>query len=107
MDKSVCDGGGGGGVMEEAAPVFEGEVCGYDGGGSKVTTVEDLVEEIRASGVEAEVAEFVDDEEVWGGPGGQSSMQSVSGLSGDEVVDQVGGGYEADAIASQTRELPD
>jgi len=81
MDESVGDGGGGGSVVEEFSPVFESEVGGDDGGGAEVTFVEDLVEEVGTSGVEAEVAEFVDKQQVGCGPCGKASMQGVLFLS--------------------------
>src|SRR5262249_2056790 len=49
VDEAVGDGRGGRGVVEELAPLLEGEVGGDDGGGALIAAVEDLVEQIRAA----------------------------------------------------------
>ena len=68
VDEPVGDGGGGGGVVEELAPVLEGEIGGDDGGGALIAAIEDLVEEVGAAGIEGEVAQLVDEEQVAGEP---------------------------------------
>jgi hypothetical protein len=107
VDEAVGDGGGSGAVVEQVAPVLEGQVGGDDGGGALVALVEDLVEQVGAAGVEAQVAELVDEEKVGSRPSGEAAVEGVAGLAGDEVVDEIGGEYEADAVAAQARELTD
>ena len=75
MDEPVGDGGSGGGVVEELSPVLEGEIGGDDGGGALIAVVEDLVEEVGAAGIEGEVAQFVDEEQLGGGPGGETLLR--------------------------------
>lgn len=105
MDEAVGDGAGGSGVVEELAPILEGEIGGDDGRGTLVALVEDLVEQVGPASVEGEVAELIDDEEVEGGPGGETTTQRVAGLGGDELVDEIGGERETDAVAAEACEL--
>ena len=72
-----------------------------------IPAVEDLVQEVGAAGVEAEMAELIYEEQLVGGPGGEATVQTVAGLGRDEVVDEVGGGNEADAVTAQASELAD
>ena len=107
MHEAVSDGGGGGAVVEELAPIFEGEIGGDDGGGALVAAVEDLVEQVSAAGVEAEVAELVDEEQRGRRLGGEAPVKGVARLRGDEIVDEIGGEDEADAVAAEASELAD
>ena len=105
MDESVGDGGGGGGVVEELSPVLEGEVGGDDGRGALIALVEDLVEQIGAAGVEGQVSQLVDEQEVVGGPSREAPGEGVACLGGDELVDEIGGEGETHAVAAQAGEL--
>ena len=66
-----------------------------------------MVQQVGAAGVEGEVPQLVDQQQIRRSPGRQAFVQSVPRLTGDQVVDQVGRGREADAIAAQTGELAD
>ncbi len=105
VDEAIGDGASSSLVVEELAPVFEGEVGGDDGGGALVALVEDLVEQVGAARVEGEVAELVDQEQVVAGPGSEAPGERVFGLAGDEVVDEICGYDEADAVAAEAGEL--
>src|SRR5688572_19791840 len=107
VDEAVGDGGGGGGVVEELSPVLEGQVGGDDGGGALVAAIEDLVEQVGAAGVEAQVAQFVEQKELVRGPYPQPPVQAVARLRGDEVVDEIGGGGEADTMTTEASEQAD
>ena len=107
MDESVGDGGGGGAVVEELPPILECEVGGDDGRGALVAPVEDLIEQIRAAGIEGQIAQLVDEEQLGCGPGGETAVEAILGLSGDEIVDEICGGGEADAVAAEASELSD
>lgn len=105
VDEAVGDGGGRGRVVEEVTPVLEGQIRGDDGGGTQVALVDDLVEQVGASGVEAQVSELVDEEQVVAGPGGEALAEGVAGLGCDQVVDEIGGEGEADAVAFDAGEV--
>src|SRR5580658_7681277 len=107
MDESVGDGACGCGVVEQVSPIFEGEVGGHDGGGAQIALVDDLVEQVGAAGIEAEITQLVDEQEVVGGPGREPLAQGVACLRGDEVVDEVGGECESHAIPLDAREVPE
>jgi len=107
VDQAVCDGGSRGGILKELAPLFEGQVGGDDGRAALVATIEDLVQQVGAASVEAEVAELVEQDQVIGAPGAQPAVKCVLGLGGHEVVDDVGGRGETDTIAAQAGELAD
>ena len=92
-------------VVEQLAPVLEGEVGGDDGGGPLIAAVEDLVEEVGAARVEGEVAKLVDEDQVVAGPSGEAPGEGVFGLAGDEVVDEVGGEDESSAVSAEAGEL--
>lgn len=83
VDESVGDGACGGGVVEELAPVLEGEVGGDDGRRSLVAPIDDLVEQVCAARVEGEVAELVDQQQVWCRPGVEPPVEGVAALAGD------------------------
>ena len=68
-----------------------------------MTSIEHLVEQVGAAGVEAEVAKLVDEQQIRRTPREQASMQRVPRLCGDEVVDEVGGGDESNAESAQAR----
>jgi len=57
MDETVGNGGCGGCIVEEFAPVLKGQIGRHHCGGPLVATVEDLVQQVGAASVEAEVAE--------------------------------------------------
>ena len=48
---------------------------------------------------------FVDEQQVIGGPRGETLIERVSRLGGDQIVDQIGGERETDAVAAQAGEL--
>jgi RepB plasmid partitioning protein len=58
MHESVGDGAGGSGVVEELAPVLEGQVGGDDGRGALVALVKDLVEQVGAACIEGQVSDL-------------------------------------------------
>jgi len=107
VDEPVGDGRSGGGVVEELAPLLEGQIGGDDGGSALVASVEDLVEQVCTASIEAEVSELVDEDEVGLGPGCEPTGEGVAGLGGDELVDEVCGEGEADALSAQASELSD
>jgi hypothetical protein len=104
-NEPVGDGGCGRGVVEQTSPVFEGEVGGHDSRGAQIALVDDLVEQVGAAGIEAEITQLVDEQEVVGGPGCKPLAQGVACLRGDEVVDEVGGECESHAIPLDAREV--
>jgi len=57
-----------------------------------------LVQQVSAAGVEGEIAECVNQQDIRRGPCREASVQSVSRLARDEVVDEVGRAGEADAV---------
>ena len=107
MDEPVGDSAGGSGVVNELAPVLEGQVGGDEGGGAQVAAVEDRTEEVGAASVEAQISELVDDEELWGGPSSEALVESVSSGGSDEIVDEIGGENEADPTAVKAGEVTD
>jgi hypothetical protein len=68
VDEPVRDGRCGSAVVKELAPFIERQVRGDDGGCALVALVEDLVEQVSAAGIEAQLAEFIDKQEVRRGP---------------------------------------
>lgn len=107
MDEAVGNGGGSGAVVKQLPPVLQGQVGGDDGGGPLVALVEDLVQEVRATGVEAEVLQLVNQQQFQSGPSRQAAVKGVAALAGDEVIDQVRGDDEADAATTEAGELID
>lgn len=66
-----------------------------------------MIQKVGTASVEAEISEFVDEEQVVRGPRGESTLQGVLGLTGDEIVHEVGCGRELDAMTAQAGELTD
>ena len=69
MHEAVGDGGCGRGIVKEGAPVLEGQIRRDDGRAALVTLVEDLVEKVGSASVEAEISQFVNDEQSGCSPG--------------------------------------
>src|SRR5262245_6992605 len=105
MHEAVGDGARRRRVVKELAPILEGQIGGDDGRHALVPLVEDLIEEIGAARVEAQVTELVDEQQLIPGPRGQPLSDRVSRLGGDEVVDEIGGEREAHAVTAQAGEL--
>ncbi len=105
MHETVGDGAGRGGVVEEVSPILEGQIGGDDGCRALIAAIEELVEQIGAARVEAEVAELVDEDEIWASPEVEASSEGVSLGGGDKLVDEIGGEGEADGVAADASEL--
>ena len=105
MDKPICDGGGGGAVVKERTPILEGQIGGDYRRGSEIPLVDDLVEQVGAARIEAEVSQLVDEQQVVGRPRRESFAERVASLGTDEIVDEVGGESEADTVAFDAREV--
>ena len=90
--QAVDDGGGQAGVGEGGAPLAERGVGGARDGGSFLAGGDDLEEELGAAGVESDIADLVEAEEVEAGVASDDAGELfvVGGL--DELVDQGGGG---------------
>ena len=92
----VDDGGDEAGVGDDLAPFAERQVRGHGDGGFLFSFGEDLEQQFGASGVELDVAELVEAEQVESAVAGDDARQaSVVGGFG-EFVDQLGGGGVAD-----------
>src|SRR5271167_1403355 len=51
---------------EHAGPLVERQIAGDNSGGTLVTLAEDLEQELRASGRQGHIAEFIDDQQLVG-----------------------------------------
>jgi hypothetical protein len=96
---AVDDGGDEAGVGEHGSPFAERQVGGDGDGGSFFSFGDDLEEELGAAGVELDVAEFVEQEQVEAAVAGDDAgeLPLVGGFG--EFVDELGGGGVADAAA--------
>lgn len=97
--QAVYDCGGQAGVGEGGAPFGEGGVGGAGDGGAFFSFGDDLEEEFGAAGVEVDVADFVEAEQVDAGIAANDAGELVVGGGFGELVDQGGGGDVADPAA--------
>jgi len=96
---AVDDGGDRAWVGEDGAPFAEGQVGGDRDGGAFLAFGDDLEEEFGAAGVDVDVAEFVEQQEVEAAVAGDHAGEDAVVGGFDEFVDQSGGGDVADAAA--------
>jgi hypothetical protein len=96
---AVDDGGDQAGVGEDGAPFTEGQVGGDGDAGPFLAFGDDLEEEFGAAGVDLDVAEFVEAEQVQAGVAAHDAGQLAVIGCFDQFVDQVRGGDVADAAA--------
>ena len=95
MEEAVEDGGGDGGVaVEDCGPLVVGLVGGQDDGTAFVAGADDLEEQIGATLVDGQVADFVEDKERRRGVPAQLGFEGALGLCGVKGVDDVDGNRE-------------
>jgi hypothetical protein len=102
----VDDGGDEAGVGDDLAPLAEGQVRRHRHRRFLFAFGEDLEQQLGTSGVEGDVAELVQAEEVQASVAGHDPRQAafVGGLG--ELVDQLGGGGVADPPSHDLRLAP-
>ena len=84
---------------EHAGPLVERQVAGDDGGAALVALAEHLEQQFGAGLGERHVAEFVDDQQLVAGELALQAQQPLLVAGLDQLVDQGGGGGEADREA--------
>ena len=94
---AVDDGGDQAGVGEDCAPFAEGQVGGDGDGGAFLAFGDDLEEQFGSAGVDVDVAELVEAEQVEAAVAADDPGQDSFVGGFDEFVDQLGGGGVADA----------
>jgi hypothetical protein len=83
-------------IVEDLAPVAELFVGREDHGfPSEVAVVDDAEQDVRGVGRVVEVADFVDDQDVWLEPDLSGLAEPAITRGGDEIVDQPAGANEA------------
>ncbi len=104
MDQAIRSFGGGSRVVEQLAPLLERHIRGDDRRPALIPTVDDLIEKISPADVEAQVTEFVDNQQMWARPSADSAAESAPGLTGDEVIEEIGGEHETNPEAGDLAE---
>ena len=100
VEEAVEDGGGDGGVVvEDGGPVLEGFVGGEDDGALFVALGDDLEEEVGAVFVQGDVAEFVENEQIWAEVSLDLGFEAVVGLGSEQIIDDFDGGGEENTVA--------
>jgi hypothetical protein len=96
---AVDDGGDEAGVGDDGAPLAEGEVAGQRDAGLLFSFGQDLEQQLGAAGVELDVAELVEAEEIEAAVAGDDAREAsfVGGFG--ELVDELCGGGIADAAS--------
>jgi hypothetical protein len=99
---AVDDGGDEAGVGDDLAPFAEGQVRGQSDRGLLFTLGQDLEQQLRAAGVELDVAELVEAEQIEAAVAGDESGQaSFVGGFGEFVGELRGGEVRTRSPASQ------
>src|SRR5688572_16525785 len=94
---AVDDGGDEAGVSDDAAPFAEGKVAGQPDGGLLLPLGEHLEQQLGAAGVELDVADFVDQQQVETAVAGYEAGEAAFVGGFDELVDELGAGGVADS----------
>jgi hypothetical protein len=89
-------------VGEDLGPLGEGQVGGDDDGGLLGSLCDDLEQQLGSDLGQWNVAKFIDDDQFHAGPAGQHAAQTLLPLCFDELVDERGGGREANSPALTT-----
>lgn len=84
VDNAVDHGGGNGLVGEDFAPAGKGQVAGQDDRAGLVARGDQLEEQVRCVGVEGEIANLVDDQELQ--PGDSCAVRFGVGPSGERFA---------------------
>ena len=84
---------------EHGCPLVERQVAGDDGGAALVSLGEHLEQQLGAGLRQRHVAELVDDQQLVGGELALQAQQPLLVAGLDQLVDQGGGGGEADRQA--------
>ena len=97
VGEPVDDGLGEAGVGEDPRPFAEGEVGGHDQRSAFVAFGEDLEDELGGAVGQAEVAQFIKDDELGAGVAGDDAGELAAAFGFLEFVGEAGEGGEADA----------
>jgi hypothetical protein len=84
---------------EHAGPLVEGQIAGDDGGAALVALAEDLEQQLGTARREGDVAQLVDDQELVAGELALQTQETLLVPGLEQLVDQAGGGGEADREA--------
>ena len=104
VKEAVQDGGGDASiVVKDGGPLFIRFIRGQDDRAAFVALADDLEEQIGADFIHGDIAEFIENEHRRRDILGHLSLQLVSGLSGDQVIDRVDCGGEEDRVTGLTR----
>ena len=102
MAEPIQDGAGQSGIVVKSGSPLCGNIVGGENDGCPlVTGADDLEEEVAALLVQGQVAEFVEDEQLWGGVLAQGGGQIVGANGTLQSVDNIDGIGEKDAFACQ------
>src|SRR5581483_11364961 len=99
VEEPVEDGGGDGGVLEDLAPVGDAAVGREDDRAVFVAAGDDLEEVAGGFGGQGEVAELVDDQQLWAVPEAHRRLPAALERGALCFGDEVGGGRVVDAVA--------
>ena len=99
MQEAVEDGGRDGGVFEDLAPVGDPAVGGQDDAAVFVAAADDLEEVAGGFAGHRQVAELVDDQDLWSGPEAHRVRPAAVDRGAGGAGDEVGGGGVVDAVA--------
>lgn len=103
MEQSVEERGGNDGIAEDVAPFGEAAIGGEDHGALLVAGVDELEEEIAATGNDRQVADLVDDQERGSAEMPEALAELSLPLSGCQRGNDVGEGGEVDAPSGLDR----
>ena len=107
VKEAVEDGGRDGGVFEDLGPVGDSTVGGQDDAAVFVAAADDL-EEVRGGFAgHREIAEFIDDQDLWSGPEPHGVRPASVHRSARGAGNEVGGGCVVDAVARVHRPVPE
>lgn len=99
VEQAVEQGGGDDGVAEHLAPFGKAAVGGEDHGAALVAGVDQLKEQVPAAGDDGQVADLVDDEQLWPAEEPDALAQRALALGLGQRADELGEGGEVDAAA--------
>jgi len=101
VDESIDERDNGGGVGKDFSPLAKHLIGGDQQRAFEVAAGDDLEEQVGVAGVIGEIAELVEDEQLWLAEDSELALQACRSVLVGEGIEHFGGGEEADGGAGE------
>ena len=105
LREAIDEGADAGGTWKNGAPLFVAEVGGDNGGAFLVATRQNIVEHVGGARITRQVAELVEDQQIWAGVAADAALKCRHGFLDQQIGERGGERGEADGEAGDERGL--